>query len=233
MDYKNNKKYYLPPKINTILLLVGILVGAVGLILLFTNDRSSGLMAGMVMAVAGFGTALVAKTSSVSGGEIDDAALRYKQLLIDSGEFYNPERVKPGTVYISEGFSKEGSEYYRKGSDGILRSTEYGVAQFSMEKDSLKVIAHRFSFTREFDESETVLVRYQDIKSLEKVTVFRPDERFVNNHFYKLVLTDVNDNVVIETPTQDTLVAEEFAEKLLRKVRRVNQLLAEGDSAPQ
>lgn len=233
MDYKNNKKYYLPPKINTILLLVGIAVGAVGLILLFTNDRSAGLMAGMVASVVGFGMAIVAKTSSVSGGEIDDAALRYKQLLIDSGEFYNPDRVKPGTVYISEGFSKENSEYYRKGGDGILRSTEYGVAQYSMEKDSLKVIAHNFSFTREYDEEKTVMIKYQDVKSLEKVTVFRPDERFVNNHFYKLVLKDINDEVVIETPAQDTLVAEEFAEKLLRKVKRVNQLLAEGENAPQ
>ena len=233
MDYKNNKKYYLPPKINTILLLVGIAVGAVGLILLFTNDRSAGLMAGMVASVVGFGMAIVAKTSSVSGGEIDDAALRYKQLLIDSGEFYNPDRVKPGTVYICEGFSKENSEYYRKGGDGILRSTEYGVAQYSMEKDSLKVIAHYFSFTREYDEEKTVMIKYQDVKSLEKVTVFRPDERFVNNHLYKLVLKDINDEVVIETPAQDTLVAEEFAEKLLRKVKRVNQLLAEGENAPQ
>ena len=233
MDFKNNKKYYLPPKINTILLLVGVVVGAIGLILLFTNDRSSGLMVGMVASVVGFGTAIVAKTSSVSGGEIDDAALRYKQLLIDSGEFYNPDRIKPGTVYISEGFSKENSEYYRKGGDGILRSTEYGVAQYSMEKDTLKVIAHYFSFTREYDEEKTVVVKYQDVKNLEKVTVFRPDERFVNNHFYKLVLTDVNDNVLIETPAQDNLLAEEFAEKLLRKVRRVNQLIAEGSAEPQ
>lgn len=233
MDYKNNKKYYLPPKINTILLLVGIAVGTVGIILLFTNDRSAGLMAGMVASVVGFGMAIVAKTSSVGGGEIDDAALRYKLLLVDNGEFYNPDRVKPGTVYISEGYSKENSEYYRKGGDGILRSTEYGVAQYSMEKDSLKVIAHYFSFTREYDESKTVMIKYQDIKNLEKVTVFRPDERFVNNHFYKLVLTDINDNVVIETPAQDTLLAEEFAEKLLRKVKRVNQLIAEGDNAPQ
>lgn len=166
MDYAKNQKYFKEASLK-----FPIILGIIGLILLFAGDET--IVVGLILIAAAGGLAYLQIGGRPSDADMDKAVMSQlknlqtralKKLGVDEDE------VREISPIMFDGYKYDNGAKIKQGKDGKYRSNKYQAVIFFFSSNEVHCYTYDFSLTEDSQRESTDVYFYKDLVSVSTQT---------------------------------------------------------------
>lgn len=233
MDHQMNEKYF-TAKGGGILMLVGLVLAAVGLLATFLFWELNAI--GIVVAAVGIVLAFISTGKKVKDSDIDEAIDRetkaFEEAFVDK---FITDHSRAGGLKVSADAPKpkrrgkpeyfgcywfNNVKYVKKGSDGKARSSTYCCAGILIDPDQLSLAKNLFSLVDDTKEDAWVQASFADLEKAELVDPVA-DSRYSQYVRYTILrVTKKDGSTFAEIPLTADATADKMRDEINQSIGR-------------